>query len=74
MNCRLDWVHWGTGAMAPPGALSVTPTSPSGVGPLDDQLYCRPCTCKFRSQTPPDRRQHRLSIEGKARGHALLCG
>lgn len=44
MNCRLSCVHCGTGAIAPPGALRVTPTSPSGVGPLEDQLYCRPCT------------------------------
>lgn len=35
-------VTWGTGAMAPPGADSDTPRSPSLVGPLELQLYCRP--------------------------------
>ena len=35
---------WGTGAMAPPGALTTTPPWPSGVGPLEDQVYCWPCS------------------------------
>lgn len=32
-------VQFGTEAMAPPGALMLTPRAPSVVGPLDDQVY-----------------------------------
>lgn len=32
-------VQFGTEAMAPPGALMLTPRAPSAVGPLDDQVY-----------------------------------
>ena len=30
--------------MAPPGAETTTPPWPSGVGPLEDQVYCWPCS------------------------------
>ena len=43
MSWRPAWVHCGTGAIAPPGALSVTPVAPSGVGPRLLQVYCWPC-------------------------------
>lgn len=33
ISCRRCWHHWGTGAMAPPGAQKLTPVSPSAVGP-----------------------------------------
>lgn len=42
MSCRPCWVHWGTGAMAPPGADMSTPIAPSAVGPLLDHVYCCP--------------------------------
>lgn len=32
-------VQLGTEAMAPPGALMLTPSAPSVLGPLDDQVY-----------------------------------
>lgn len=32
-------VQLGTEAMAPPGALMLTPRAPSVLGPLDDQVY-----------------------------------
>lgn len=32
-------VQFGTDAIAPPGALMLTPRAPSVVGPLDDQVY-----------------------------------
>lgn len=32
-------VQLGTDAMAPPGALMLTPRAPSVLGPLDDQVY-----------------------------------
>lgn len=32
-------VQFGTDAMAPPGALMLTPRAPSVVGPLDDHVY-----------------------------------
>ena len=44
MSCRLCCDHCGTGATAPPGALRVTPSCPSGVGPREDQVYCWPCS------------------------------
>lgn len=44
MSWRTCSVHWGTGAIAPPGADSTTPVAPSGVGPLLDQVYCCPCS------------------------------
>lgn len=44
ISCRTCSVHWGTGAMAPPGADRTTPVAPSGVGPLLDHVYCWPCT------------------------------
>ena len=40
ISCRTCSVHWGTGAMAPPGADRITPVAPSGVGPLLDHVYC----------------------------------
>lgn len=40
MSCRDCWLQFGTGAIAPPGALTDTPKWPSGVGPLEDQVYC----------------------------------
>ena len=43
MSWRTCSVHWGTGAIAPPGADSTTPVAPSGVGPLLDHVYCCPC-------------------------------
>lgn len=53
MSWRPCCVHCGTGAMAPPGADSVTPTCPSGAGPLLDHVYCWPCS---HSSTDGDRR------------------
>lgn len=32
-------VQFGTDAIAPPGALMLTPRAPSAVGPRDDQVY-----------------------------------
>ena len=74
MNCRLACVHWGTGAMAPPGALRVTPASPSGVGPLDDQLYCRPCTFQEKPQAPGGQTVMPHPQRGKTRDHAHNAG
>mmetsp|Transcript_12972 Transcript_12972/g.36483 ORF Transcript_12972/g.36483 Transcript_12972/m.36483 type:complete len:273 (-) Transcript_12972:619-1437(-) len=42
ISCRRCSVQLGTGATAPPGALSTTPRSPSRVGPREDQVYCCP--------------------------------
>ena len=39
--------------MAPPGAETTTPPWPSGVGPLEDQVYCWPCS----AHTPPHTRR-----------------
>ena len=38
-------VKWGTEVMAPPGAHTVTPRSPSIVGPRDVHVYGAPGTC-----------------------------
>ena len=40
MSWRTCSVHWGTGAIAPPGADRTTPVAPSAVGPRLDQVYC----------------------------------
>ena len=37
-------VKWGTEVMAPPGAHTVTPRSPSIVGPRDVHVYGAPGT------------------------------
>ena len=39
ISCVPLRVNLGTGVMAPPGALTVTPTSPSMVGPRELQVY-----------------------------------
>lgn len=45
LNCSREFGEraCGTGAMAPPGAEITTPPWPSGVGPLEDHVYCCPC-------------------------------
>lgn len=42
--CPTCCVHCGTGAMAPPGADSVTPAWPSAVGPRLLHVYCCPAS------------------------------
>lgn len=39
INCVPRSVQLGTDAMAPPGALMLTPRAPSVLGPLEDQVY-----------------------------------
>lgn len=39
ISCVPRSVQFGTDAMAPPGALMLTPRAPSVLGPLDDQVY-----------------------------------
>lgn len=39
ISCVPRRVQFGTDAMAPPGALMLTPRAPSVVGPLEDQVY-----------------------------------
>jgi len=51
MRVFFSSVQLGTGAMAPPGALSDTPRSPSVVGPRDDQVYCSPCSAQHRTRS-----------------------
>ena len=43
-------VHVGTGAMAPPGADTLTSSAPSAVGPRDDHVYCRSAAILERSE------------------------
>ncbi len=47
MSIRDCCVHWGTGAIAPPGAARVTPTAPSYVGPRLLHVYCCPCSSEL---------------------------
>lgn len=39
INCVPRKVQLGTEAMAPPGALTLTPSAPSVLGPLEDHVY-----------------------------------
>ena len=40
ITCRADSVQLGTGAIAPPGADTVTPRPPLRLGPRDEKVNC----------------------------------